>query len=180
MNIVHSLGRPLAALAAALVLVTPRNVSAVELNTVVSPAHQVGTSAAVSLGHTAIAYTNYNRLIVSGAYTAACASALMPATTGQRSLSREQILGGFGLVTTIPERLPAIVDMPGFDLLAAGTRVACAYNWTSKAIESSYTVGIPGFGITTGAAERAQGGTWPFIMVVPAAPDDTGDDEGCA
>jgi len=180
MNTAHSLGRPLAALAAALILVTPRGAAAVELNTVVSPAHQVGTSAAVSLGHTAIGYTNYNRLTVSGAYTAACASALMPSTTGQRSLSREQVLGGFGLVTTIPERLPAIVDMPGFELLAAGTRVACTYNWTSKAVESSYTVGIPGFGMQTGAGERAHGGTSPFIMVVPAASDDTQDDEGCA
>jgi hypothetical protein len=178
MNTAHSLGRPLAALAAALTIVTPRHALAVDLNTVVSTIHQVGTSAGVSLGHAAIGYTNYNRLVVSGAYTATCASAVMTPINGQRLLSREEIVGGFGLVTTIPDRVPTIRDMPGFEFLAAGTRVACAYQWSSKAVESSYTLGIPGLGMTTGGGERAQGGTFPFNMAVPAA--ESRDDEGCA
>lgn len=178
MNAVVIFGRPLAALAAALVLVTPRDAAAVELSTVVMSIHQIGSSAGVSLGHTAIGYTNYNRITVSGSYTAACASRLMTPTTGQRSLSHDQFLGGIGLVTTIPERLPAVVDMPGFDLLEAGSRVACAYNWTSKAVEANYSYSIPGFGIQTGGGERAEGGTYPFNMAVPA--EDTREDEGCA
>jgi hypothetical protein len=170
--------RVLAAFSAALILVSPREASAVQLDTVVSNIHQIGTSAGVSLGHTAIGYTNYNRITVSGAYTTGCASAVMMPTTGQRTLTREEIVGGFGLITTIPDRVPAVVDMPGFQLLAPGSRIACTYNWTTKAVESSYSVGIPGFGSQTGAGERAQGGTWPFMMVVPAASG--GDDDGCA
>ncbi|MEJ0085796.1 MAG: hypothetical protein WDO72_08945 [Pseudomonadota bacterium] len=178
MNAAHSLGRPLAALAAALIVLTPRDAAAVELDTVVLNIRQVGTTAGVSLGHTAIGRTNYNRLTVSGAYTAACVAGVMIPTSGQRSLSREGVIGGFGLITTIPERLPAIVDMPGFELLAAGSRVACAYNWSSKAVEASYTLGIPGFGIAIGAGEISKGSSYPFIMVVPAG--GTRDDEGCA
>jgi hypothetical protein len=180
MNTPQPLGRALAALAAALMFVTPRDAAAVELNTVVSNIRQVGASATVSLGHTAIGFTNYNRLTVSGTYTAACASAVMMPTMGQRSLSREDVLGGFSLITTIPERLPALVDMPGFEFLAAGARVTCTYNWTSKAVEASYSVGIPGFGIQTGAGERSAGGTWPFIMVVPSSSDDSRGGDGCA
>ena len=178
MNTAHFFGRPLAALAAALILVTPRHAAAVELDTVVMPIRQIGATSSVSLGHSAIGYTNYNRLSVSGAYTAACASATMTPTSGQRSLSREEVFGGFGLVTTIPARLPAIVDMPGFDTLPAGSRVSCAYNWSSKAVEASYTLGIPGFSTPIGGGERAQGGTFPFNMVVPASEEDG--DEGCA
>jgi len=178
MNTAHNLGRPLAALAVALLFAMPRDSSAVELSTVVSTIHQVGATATVSLGHTAIGFTNYNRLTVSGAYTAACASAVMMATTGQRSLTREEIIGGFSQVTTIPERLPATVNMPGYDQLPAGSRVACTYNWTSKAVESSYTLGIPGFGSQTGAGERSDGGTYPFVMLVPAA-SETGPREVC-
>jgi hypothetical protein len=178
MNSPHSL-RVLAALAAALILVTPRDASAVELDTVVGNIHQIGMTASVSLGHAAIGHTNYNRMTVSAAYTTACASSVMAPTSGQRTLSREEVIGGFGLVTTVPEKLPAIVDLPGFEFLAAGSRIACAYNWTSKAVESSYSMGIPGFGMQTGSGERAQGGTWPFVMAVPAA-NDTDDDDGCA
>jgi hypothetical protein len=68
--------------------------------------------------------------------------------------------------------------MPGFDSLPAGSRVACAYNWTAKAIEANYTYNVLGVGFQTGGGERAEGGTSPFIMVVPA--DNTRDDEGCA
>ena len=178
MNSVYSL-RLLAVFAAALILVTPRDAPAVQLDTVVGNIHQIGMTGSVSLGHAAIGYTNYNRITVSGAYTTACASALMTPATGQRTLSREEIVGGISLVTTVPERLPAIVDLPGFEFLAPGSRVACAYNWTSKAVESSYSIGIPGFGMQTGSGERAQGGTWPFVMAVPAA-EDSPDDDGCA
>ena len=178
MNSTHSL-RMFAVLAAALILVTPREAAAVQLETVLGNIHQIGMTAGVSLGHVAIGHTNYNRITVSGAYTTACASALMTPTSGQRTLSREEILGGFDLVTTVPERLPATVDLPGFEFLAPGSRIACTYNWTSKAVESSYSIGIPGFGAQTGAGERAQGGTWPFTMVVPSA-DDSSNNENCA
>jgi hypothetical protein len=177
MNTRHHVGGLLAALATALMFLTPREAAAVELDTVVSPIHQIGVTANVSLGHTAIGYTNYNRLTVSGTYSAACASSVMLPTVGQRSLTREEIVGGFSLITTIPAQLPSTVSMPGFTSLPAGSRVACTYNWTSKAVESSYSLGIPGFGSQTGGAERADGGTYPFTMVVRAA--DTWPRDGC-
>jgi hypothetical protein len=177
MNSVQSL-RALAAFAAALTLVAPRNAAAVQLDTVVSNIHQIGISAGVSLGHTAIGYTNFNRITVSGAYTTACASAQLVPTTGQRTLSREEIIGGFGLVTTIPERVPATVNIPGFESLPLGSSVACTYNWTAKAVESSYSLGIPGFGMQSGSGEQAAGGTYPFMLVTPA-PDRRAGDDGC-
>lgn len=178
MNPVLHLGRPLAILAAALILVTPHDAAAVVLDAVVLPIHQVGTTAGVSLGHAAVGSTNYNKITVSGAYTAACASAVMSPTSGQGSLSRQELLGGISLTVTVPQRVPAIVDMPGFDLLPAGSRVVCTYNWSAKAVESSYTFGIPGFSTPIGGGERSQGGTYPFNMVVPASQEQ--DDEGCA
>lgn len=178
MNAAYSLVRALAALAAALLLATPHAASAVELSTVVSNIHQLGATGAVSLGHSAIGFTNYNRITVSGTYAAGCANAVMPPVNGQRTLTRQEIFGGMSLVTTIPDNVPSIVDMPGFDLLAAGTVVACAYNWTSKAVESSYTIGIPGFSIPAGGGERTQGSAAPFIMMVPAS-DDASNRGGC-
>jgi hypothetical protein len=171
MNATQPLVRALAALAAALLLATPHAASAVELSTVVSNIHQLGATGSVSLGHSAIGFTNYNRITVSGTYAASCASTVMLPVNGQRSLTRQEIFGGISLVTTIPETVPSIVDMPGFDLLAAGSVVACTYNWTSKAAESSYTIGIPGLTIPVGGGERAQGSTAPFIMMVSAGDD---------
>lgn len=179
MNNVQFPVRALSLLAAAVILATSQKASAVTLRTVPSSIHQIGTSGAVSLGHTAIGSTDFNRLVVSGGYIATCASAVMVPTNGQRSLSGEAAFGGVILYTTIPERLPAFVEMPGFDLLAAGSRVACAYNWSSKAVESNFTIGIPGFGITIGGGERSEGGTYPFMMVKPAETNER-EDEGCA
>lgn len=179
MNNDHVPARALSLLAVAVLLATSHEASAVTLRTVPANIHQIGTSGAVSLGHTAIGSTDYNRLVVSGGYVATCASAVMVPTSGQRSLSGEAALGGVILYTTIPQWLPAIVDMPGFDLLAAGSRVACAYAWSSKAVESNFTIGVPGFGITTGGGERTEAGTYPFMMVKPAD-SGTQEDEGCA
>jgi hypothetical protein len=179
MNTAQPLVRALAALGAALLAVTPHAASAVELSTVVSNIHQIGSTGGVSLGHLAIGYTNYNKITVSGTYIASCASAVMAAVNGQRTLTRQDIVGGMGLVTTIPETVPTIVDMPGFDLLTAGTVVACAYNWTSKAVEAGYTLGIPGFGIPIGGGERAEGRTMPFLMAVPASAGDARNGGGC-
>ena len=165
-----------ALLGAALVLATPHKTLAVTLTTQVSPIHQVGVGAGVSLGHAVVASTNYNRISAGGTYVASCASALMLPSTGARTLSRESLIGGLSLVTTVPALVPTIVNMPGYNQLPAGTVVDCTYSWTSKANESSYNVGPGGIGYTTGAGERADGNTQLFVMIVPAAAEDNSGD----
>jgi len=175
MNIPNSFFRLCALSATALVLATPPEASAVQLSTHVTSIYQLGVGAGVMLGHAATGSTNYNRITVGGAYIAQCASPLMLPTTGQRTLSRENLTGGLSLVTTIPQVVPSLVNMPGFNALPAGTTVDCTYNWTSRAVESGYTIGAGGGSFPVGNGERSEGGTQLFVMNVPAA---TGDDSG--
>lgn len=148
------------------------------LRTTVLPIYQVGTGAGVSLGHVVQASTVFNRLTAGGTYVASCASPDMQPTTGQRTLSSDGLLGGRSLTVTIPEWVPATVNMPGFNSLTRGTTVACTYNWTSRAVEGGYTVGSGGISFPTGSGERAEGSTQQFTMSVPG---DTNQDDwqGC-
>jgi len=164
---------------AALILATPHNASAVTLKTIVLPIRQVGVGAGVSLGHTVTATTNYNRVTAGGAYVATCNHPLMLPTGGQRTLTAENITGGLVLTTTIPQWLPAIVNMPGYNQLPAGTVVDCTYSWTAKAVESGYTIGAGGISYQTGSGERADGSTQLFIMIVPGSSDDSDTSTGC-
>jgi len=166
--------RILSLLAAAVLVGTPPRASAVTLSTVVTPIYQVGNGAGVYLGHTVSARTNYNRLTAGGSYIASCASALMQATTGQRTLSTENILGGLSLFVTVPANHPALVNMPGFYSLPRGTTVSCTYNWTSRAVEGGYTVGAGGIGFVSGNGERTEGSTQNFHMSVPSLGSEDG------
>lgn len=179
MSTADSTVRLTAFLGAALVLVMPHKALAVTLSTQVTAIHQVGVGAGVSLGHAAVASTNYNRLTAGGTYTATCASSLMLPTSGARTLSREGVIGGLSLVTTVPAVVPTIVNMPGYNRLPAGTVVDCTYSWTSKATEASYSVGPGGIGFTTGAGERADGDTQLFVMIVPPSSGDGDDTQSC-
>jgi hypothetical protein len=146
--------------------------SAVNLRTIVLPIYQVGTGATVSLGHTAIASTNYNRLFVGGTYSASCASPDMGTMTGQNFGTGENLVGGLSFNVTIPEWIPARVNMSGFNAAATrGQRLNCTYNWTSRAVESGYTIGAGGISFQTGNGERSEGGTQLFSMSVPALTD---------
>jgi hypothetical protein len=149
--------------------------SAVNLSTVVAPIYQSGTGAGVYIGHTALASTNYNRLYAGGTYSVTCGAPGMVPLTGQRFLSTENLTGGRSLTVTIPEWHPAIVYMPGFYDTARGQTVNCAYSWTSRAVESGYTIGFNGISFQTGNGERNDGNSEPFTM----RKRDTGDvDEG--
>jgi hypothetical protein len=149
-----------------------------ELRTTVLPIYQQGTGAGVSLGHVVQASTLFNRLTAGGTYSASCASPLMLPATGQRTLSSDGLLGGRSLTVTIPEWVPATINMPGFYSLARGTTVSCTYNWTSRAVEGGYTVGNGGVTFPTGSSERADGSSQPFQMSVPG--DTNSDDwQGC-
>lgn len=165
--------------ATALLLAAPPEASAVQLTTQVTSIYQVGVGAGVMMGHAATGSTNYNRITVGGAYSAQCANPLMLPTTGQRTLSRDGLLGGLSLVTTIPQIVPTVVNMPGYNSLPAGTKVDCTYIWTSKAVENGYTIGPGGISTTIGAGERADGGTQLFEMRVPAPADDGSGSDGC-
>lgn len=147
--------------------------SAVVMQTFLAPIYQVGTGPTVNLGHTVYASTDYNRLYAGGTYSAICAGPDILPTVGQRFLSTENIAGRLTLYVTIPERHPARVHMPGFSSAAArGQRMNCTYNWTSRAIESGYSIGVGGISFQTGNGERSEGGTEVFTMGLPSLGDE--------
>ena len=146
--------------------------SAVSLTTRVLPIYQIGTGSMVSLGHVATASTNYNRLFAGGTYVAACASPDMSPMSGQNSGTGENVVGGLSFSVTIPEWVPARVNMTGFNAAATrGQQLNCNYTWTSRAVESGYTVGVGGISFQTGNGERTEGSTQPFSMSVPPLTD---------
>lgn len=165
------------ALVASLAASAP-TLAAPTLKTTVLPIYQVGTGAGVSLGHVVEASTLYNRLTAGGTYSASCASAQMLPTTGQRFLTSDGLLGGRSLTVTIPEWVPATINMPGFSSLTRGTTVSCTYTWTSRAVEGGYTVTPGGISFQTGNGERSDGYTQPFQMSVPGDTN-TDDWQGC-
>jgi hypothetical protein len=148
------------------------------LRTTVLPIYQIGSGAGVSLGHVVVASTVYNRLTAGGTYTASCASSQMMPATGQRFLSSDGITGGRSLTVTVPEWVPATVNMPGFTSLTRGSTVTCTYNWTSRAVEGGYTYAPGGISFQTGNGERSEGSTQPFQMSVPGDTN-TEDWQGC-
>jgi hypothetical protein len=81
------------------------------------------------------------------------------------------------LYVTVPDELPALRDMPGFDSASRGARLECFYNWRSFADEASYTVGIPGSSVTIGGGRASDSGTVRFVMQKPGTA--TGDDDAC-
>ena len=90
--------------------------------------------------------------------------------TGQRTLSTDNAVGGLSLQVTVPEVHPAHVNVPGYyDAATHGAPLTCTYNWTSRALEGGYSVGLGGISFQTGNGERTDGGTQIFIMTVPKA-----------
>jgi hypothetical protein len=158
-------------ISAVALLVLSDQAVALNLKTVVAPIYQIGTGATVQLGHTVLASTNYNRLNAGGTYSAACNAPETMPTTGQRSLSAETLWGGTTLTVTIPEWHPARVNMPGFESVPRGGRINCTYNWTSRANEGGFTIGVGGISFQSGNGEQTQGGTQLFVMDVPKLSD---------
>ena len=146
--------------------------SAVNLKTVLAPIYQVGTGSIVRIGHTAVASTSFNQLYAGGTYQAACAGPGVVPLSGQNFLSAWNILGGLQLYTTVPEYHPATISMPGFyEAANRGVTLSCAYNWTSRAVESGYSIGVGGISYQIGNGERNEGGAQPFLMRVPSLTD---------
>lgn len=169
----HTSIRVLAAgLALGIAVLMSSNAGAVTLRTQLATIYQIGTGAQIQLGHTAAASTDYNRLLAGGTYTATCAATEMLPTTGQRFLTAAGLRGPLQLYVTIPANHPARVNMPGFNAAAMrGMHIDCTYNWTSRAVESQYTIGAGGIGYTVGGGEISEGGTQLFSMNVPSLGD---------
>jgi len=152
-------------LVAAVVCIAPVANATLTMNTALQSISQLGDgSSAVYVGHIVLAGTNLNRLVAGGNFNATCASTYTGSISGERTLSSTLIARYNQLYVTIPEQLPALLIMPGFENVPAGTILSCSYNWTSRAQESTYTVGVPGFGITIGGEEARDGSSVWFQM----------------
>ena len=144
---------------------SPAAHATLSMSTAVGSIYQIGDgSTGVSLGHIVQARTNLNRLVAGGSFNASCASDYTGNIPGERTLPSESLASGNVLYVTIPEWVPSVRNMPGFENAPGGTVLSCTYAWTSRAQESTYTIGIPGFGITTGGEERRDGGSVGFYM----------------
>jgi hypothetical protein len=167
----HSMTMRIPLFAVIALFVFADDANSLNLRTSVLNVYQVNASARVRLGHTVIASTIYNRLYAGGTYTAGCAHPQMGAATGGRGFSGENLTGGVQLYVTIPETLPALVNMPGYWTLPRGTEVNCTYYWTSTATEGGYTVGVAGINFQTGNGTRNEANTQEFYMRVPGSTD---------
>jgi hypothetical protein len=170
----QAFARPLAIGLVAALCIQPANATLM-LKTQPSLVYQYLTTTAVYLGHTVIAGTNLNRLVAGGSFVASCASPDTQTITGERSLTSDLIGQYNQLYVTIPEQLPALRNMPGFENVQRGAQIQCNYNWKSFAREPTYTVGIPGFQITLGGEEGSDSGTVSFWMKRPGVAGGGGD-----
>lgn len=151
--------------ASAAVCAPPAAHASLTMRTRLQNIFQIGDgSAAVSLGHAVDARTNMNRLVAGGTFNASCVSPYTGSIPGERSLTSALLLEVNRLYVTIPEWLPAVRNMPGFENVPGGSILSCWYAWTSRAQESTYNVGATGIGFTIGGEEIRDGSSVPFEM----------------
>ena len=169
----HSFRKLLGVSAAAASLLGAQSAAALDMQPIVSGISQVAYTSSVRLGLTVFARTSFNRLVAGGTFVVRCVDPRLGTIPGQRTLS-SSLQSGNSLYVTIPEVLPTTRLMPGFTSLPKGTSVSCSFDWTARAVESQYTIGAGGFGITIGGEERADGSSVPFTMT-----REDNDGEGC-
>jgi len=141
--------------------------ASLKLTARVQSIYQLGDgSTAVSLGHVVLAGTNLNRLIAGGSFSASCASPYTGTISGERTLTSALIAQYNQLSVTVPEQLPAVRNMPGFENVPPPAVLSCAYHWTAQAEEATYSVGLPGGGggVTIGGEKASIGDTTGFEM----------------
>jgi len=147
------------------------------MSPMVQPISQALYTSYVNLGHTVVASTNLNRLIAGGTFNTTCASMYTGSIQDGRTLTSELIGQMNRLYVTIPQWLPATREMPGFVDVPEGTTISCTYAWTAFAKEPTYSIGLPGVGITVGGAEASENSSVPFQMYQPMG--DADPSHGC-
>lgn len=153
-------------LAFAALLTGSQHASAVQVSAYPSTIQQYGTGSAFHLGHTVMAYTNYSTLTAGGTYTAQCAHPATLPVTGERTLSSSTFgIGRNALTVTIPEQLPAIANITGWNNVGGGTELACNYRWTAFGTEGGYSIGAGGISFPIGNGTERTGGTVDFTMI---------------
>jgi hypothetical protein len=162
---------------AGIALASMQSAQAIAMQVVTSNIRQNGFTANVSLGHTVLASSNMNRLIAGGTFDARCPSSHTGSIPGQRTLPAQSLVGGTRLTVTIPEWVPAVRAMPGFENVPGGTTLDCTYNWTAQAEEATYSVGVPGLGMTIGGERLVDSGVVHFEMYKPGSSGEVG--SGC-
>jgi hypothetical protein len=145
--------------------------TALTLRTSVLSIYQVGTGPQVKLGHVVEASTNFSQLTAGGDFIASCADPAIMPSTGSRTLSASNLVGGLYLAVTIPRDQPAYVNMSGFYGLPRGSVVSCTYMWTSHAVEGGIAISASGVSIQSGNGRASEGGTRPFSIRVPSGTD---------
>ncbi len=160
-----------------LAVLTPPRADAISMHVVPSSIHQVEFTANVSLGHTVTASTNMNHLNAGGTFEARCPNPNLVPIRRNRSLPAQVLFGPAQLYVTIPEVVPSVIEMLGFDQLSDGTTLTCTYDWTASAEESSYSFGFGGFTLAYGGDKIVDSGHVPFEMYKPGSDGST--KQGC-
>jgi hypothetical protein len=126
---------------------------------------QFGSGSAFYLGHTVTAKTDYSTLIAGGAYTVQCNHPATLPVQGERTISSTNIgFGGIKLVVTIPQSLPALANITGWNQVGAETELSCNYRWTAVAQEGGFSIGAGGISFPVGNGIARDGGTVDFTM----------------
>jgi hypothetical protein len=126
---------------------------------------QFGSGSAFYLGHTVSASTDYSTLIAGGAYTVQCNHPATLPVTGERMISSSNIgFGGIRLIVTIPQSLPALANITGWNQVGAETELSCNYRWNAFAQEGGFSIGAGGISFPVGNGIGRDGGTVDFTM----------------
>jgi hypothetical protein len=137
--------------------------SAINVSGYPSTIEQFGSGSAFYLGHTVLASTLFSTLTAGGNYTAQCNHPATLPVTGERYLSTSS-LGGNQLYVTVPQNLPALANMTGWNQVGAETELACNYRWTAFGQEGGISIGAGGISFPVGNGVARTGGTVDFMM----------------
>lgn len=150
-------------LAIAASLGIPQIASAINVSGYPVTIEQFGSGSAFYLGHTVMASTIFSTLTAGGTYTAQCNHPATLPVAGERTLSTYS-LGGNQLYVTVPQNLPALANITGWNQVGAETELACNYRWTAFGQEGGFSIGAGGVSYPVGNGIGRTGGTVDFAM----------------
>jgi hypothetical protein len=152
-------------------------VHALTLSGIPTSPYQVGNTAQVRTGLVVVAGTNLPGLTAGGSYNATCVSPHTSFIRASRELSSTQYFKYNQLYVTVPEWVPDVRNMPGFESIDRGQTIQCVLDWEAHARESIFSIGIPGSSIPIGGEQGSTGSSISFSMNKPGTA--TGDDDAC-